>query len=50
MSNKLMIFRRNRKNGGILPFGRKSSCLKRIRAYHKGKEGGEFRHFLAQKR
>ena len=41
MSNKLMIFRSNRKNGRILPFDRKRSYLKRIRGYDPGKEGGK---------
>ena len=27
ISNKSMIFRSDRKNGGISPFGRKRSCL-----------------------
>ena len=40
MSNKLMIFRSNRKNDRILPFRGKRSCLKRIRGYKTGKEGG----------
>ena len=31
VSNKLMIFGSHRKKGGILPFDRKRSCLKRIR-------------------
>ena len=38
MSNKLMLFKSNRKNGGILLFCRKR-CLKRIKGYNT-KEGG----------
>ena len=48
MSNKLMIFVSNRKNGGILQVGRKRSCLKRIRDYDTGKEGDKSRHSFAK--
>ena len=44
MSNKLMTFESNRKIGGILSFVRKRSCLKRIRGYDTGKDGGGSRH------
>ena len=45
ISNKLMKFRSDRKNpGGILPFGGKRSCLKRIRSCVTGKKGGGSRH------
>ena len=44
MSNKLMTFESNRKIGGVPLFGRKKSCLKRIRGYDTGKEGGGSRH------
>ena len=40
MSNKLMIFGSNRKNGGIPPFDGKRSRLNRIRSYDTGKEEG----------
>ena len=40
-----MKFRSDRKNpGGILPFGGKRSCLKRIRSCVTGKKGGGSRH------
>ena len=48
MSNKLMIFRSNRKKGGAPSFGRKRSCLKRIRVYDTGKKGGGSRHSFAK--
>ena len=48
MSNKLIIFRSNRKKGGVPSFGRKRSCLKRIRSYNTGKEGGGSRHSFAK--
>ena len=48
MSNKLMIFESNRKKGGVLSFGGKWSCLKRIRGYDTGKEGGENSHSFAK--
>ena len=44
MSNKLMIFESNRKKGGVLVFGHKRSCLKRIRGYNTGKKGGGSSH------
>ena len=44
MSNKLMIFDSNRKKGGVLVFGCKRSCLKRIRDYNTRKEGGGSSH------
>ena len=44
MSNKLMTFESNRKIGGVPLFGRKKSCLKRIRGYDTGKDGGGSRH------
>ena len=40
MSNKLMIFRSNRKKVGVLTFGGKRSCLKRIKGYNTEQEGG----------
>ena len=43
-----MIFKSNRKKGGILLFGSKRSCLKRIRGYDTGKEGGESSHSFAK--
>ena len=39
-----MTFRSNRKIGGVLSFGGKRSCLKRIRGYDTGKDGGGSRH------
>ena len=48
MSNKLMIFKSNRKKGGALSFGSKRSCLKRIRGYDTGKEGGGSSHSFAK--
>ena len=48
MSNKLMIFGSSRKKGGILPFGGKRSCLKRIRGYDTGKEAGGSRYSFAK--
>ena len=48
MSNKFMIFGSNRKNGGILLFGGKRSCLKRSRGYNTGKEGGGGRNSFAK--
>ena len=39
-----MIFGSNRKNGGILSFGGKRSCLKRIRGYDTGKKGCKIRN------
>ena len=44
MSNKLLTFGSNRKIGGIPSFGGKMSCLKRIRVYDAGKDGGGSRH------
>ena len=44
MSNKLMTFESNRKIGGVPLFGRKKLCLKRIRGYDTGKDGGGSRH------
>ena len=44
MSNKLMACGSNRKKGGIPLFGGKRSCLKRIRCYDTGKDGGGSRH------
>ena len=43
MSNKLLIFRNNRKKSGVRSFGRKRLCLKRIRGHGTGKEGGVIR-------
>ena len=48
MSNKLMIFESSRKKGGVLLFGGKKSCLKRIRGYDTGKEGGGSSHSFAK--
>ena len=48
MSNKLMIFESIRKKGGVLPFGGKRSCLKRIWGYDKGKEGDGSSHSFAK--
>ena len=48
MSNKLMIFESNRKKSGVLSFGGKCSCLKRIRGFDTGKEGGESSHSFAK--
>ena len=48
MSNKLMIFKSNRKKGAVLSFSGKRSCLKRIRGYDTGKEGGGSSHFFAK--
>ena len=48
MSNKLMVFESNRKKGGVLSFGGKWSCLKRIRGYNTGKEGGGSSHSFAK--
>ena len=48
ISNKLMIFRSDRKNGRILPFGGKRSCLKRIRGYKTEEEGGRSMHYFAR--
>ena len=48
MSNKLMIFESSRKKGGILLFGGKKSCLKRIRGYDTGKEGAGRRYSFAK--
>ena len=39
-----MAFGSNRKIGGILSFGVKRSCMKRIRGYDTGKDGGGRRH------
>ena len=47
MSNKLVIFESNRKKGGVLSFGGKR-CLKRIRGYNTGKEGGGSSHSFAK--
>ena len=48
MSNKLMIFKSNRKTGGVPSFGGKRSCLKRIRGYNTGKDEGRSRHSFAK--
>ena len=40
MSNKLMTFRSNTKIGGVPSIGGKRSCLKRVRGYDTGKDGG----------
>ena len=48
MSNKLMIFGSNTKNGGIPLFGGKKLCLKRIGVHHTWKEGGGSRHSFAK--
>ena len=48
MSNKLTIFGSDRKNGRILRFSGKISCLKGILGYDKGKEGGKSRHLFAK--
>ena len=48
MSNKLMIFESSRNKGGVPSFGGKRSCLKRIRGYDTGKEGGRSRHSFAK--
>ena len=45
MSNKLKAFGSNRKKGGVPSFGRKRLCLKRIRGYDTGKDGGGIRRF-----
>ena len=45
MSNKLKAFGSNRKKGGVPSFGRKRLCLKRIRGYDTGKDGGGITHF-----
>ena len=44
MSNKLMIYRSNRKKRQNSASRQKGSYLKRIRGYNTGKEGGESRH------
>ena len=41
-----MTFRSNRKKGEVPSFDGKMSCLKRIRAYDTGKEGGGSRYSL----
>ena len=46
--NNLMIFGSDKNNGGIPPFGGKRSCLKRIRGYNAGEEGGGSRHSFAR--
>ena len=48
MSNKLIIFESNRKKDGVLSFGSKRSCLKRIRSFDTGKEGGGSSHSFAK--
>ena len=48
MSNKLMIFGTKKKKSGVPLFGGKWSCLKRIRGYDTGKDGGESRHSFAK--
>ena len=48
ISNKLMTFESNRKIGGVPLFGRKKSCLKRIRGYDTGKDGVGSRHSFAK--
>ena len=40
MSNKLMMFGSNRKIRGVPSFSGKCSCVKRIRGYDTGKDGG----------
>ena len=44
-----MIFESNRKKGGLLSFGGKMSCLKRIRGYDTGKERDGSSHVTAEK-
>ena len=44
MSSKLIIFLSNGKIGEIQSFGGKRSCLKRIKGYDTGRDGGESRH------
>ena len=39
-----MTFKTNRKINGVPPFDGKRSCLKRIRGYDTGKDGGGSRH------
>ena len=46
--NKLMILKSKRKTGGVLSFGGKRSCLKRIRGYNTGKDEGGSRHSFAK--
>ena len=41
-----MTFRSNRKKGEVPSLDGKTSCLKRIRAYDTGTEGGGSRHSL----
>ena len=48
MTKKLMIFESNRKKSGVLSFGGKWPCLKRIRGYDTGKEGGGSSHSFAK--
>ena len=43
-----MIFESNRKKGGVLSFGSKRSCLKRIKGYDAGKDRGESSHSFAK--
>ena len=45
MSNKLMIFESNRKKGGVLSFGGKRSCLKKIGLTHREGGGGSSHYF-----
>ena len=47
MSNKLMVFKGNRK-GEILLLGGKRSCLKRVRGYNTGEEEGGSRYYFAK--
>ena len=48
MSSKLMIFRSNRKKGGVPLFSRKRSYLKRISGHDTGKEGHGIRDSFAK--
>ena len=48
MSNKLMMFGIYRNIGGVMLFSGKRSCLKRIRGYDTGKDGGGSRRSFAK--
>ena len=48
MSSKLMIFRSNRKKGGVPLCNRKRSYLKRISGHDTGKEGHGIRDSFAK--
>ena len=48
ISNKLIIFESDR-NSGIPPFVGKRSCLKRIKGYDTGEEGGASRQDISSK-